>query len=92
MDSLPPAGTVSTISSRDFNQNSGRAKKAAKNGPVFITERGQPAYVLLTVEQYKSLSKPACNMAELLAQKDGPYFDFEPPRLDGPFMHPVDFD
>jgi hypothetical protein len=83
---------VSTISSRDFNQNSGRAKKAAKHGPVFITERGHPAYVLLTVEQYTALVRPEPRVAEVLSQKDDQIFEFEPPRLQGPFWRPVDFD
>jgi hypothetical protein len=30
--------TVTTLSSREFNQHTGRAKNAAQNGPVFITD------------------------------------------------------
>jgi prevent-host-death family protein len=83
---------TSIISSREFNQNSGRAKKAAKICPVIITERGEPAFVLMTIQQYESLNKENCNIAELLSQKDGEDFDFKPPRLEGPFMRPVEFD
>ncbi len=43
---------ITTLSSREFNQDTGRAKKASKNGPVFITDRGRPAHVLLTIEEY----------------------------------------
>jgi hypothetical protein len=32
--------TITTLSSREFNQDTGRAKKLAGNGPVFITDRG----------------------------------------------------
>ena len=32
--------TITTLSSRQFNQDAGGAKKAAKKGPVFITDRG----------------------------------------------------
>ena len=39
--------TITTLSSRELNQDVTRAKKAAKNGPVFITDRGKPAPVLL---------------------------------------------
>ena len=48
--------TITTLSSRQFNQDASKAKKAAKDGPVFITDRGRPAHVLLTFEEYKSIS------------------------------------
>ena len=44
--------TITTLSSRAFNQDASRAKKAAKSGPVFITDRGKPAHVLLSIEEY----------------------------------------
>jgi hypothetical protein len=31
-----------------FNQDTSGAKKAAERGPVYITDRGRPAHVLLT--------------------------------------------
>lgn len=43
------------ISSREFNQDTGGAKKAAERGPVFITDRGRPSYVLLTFDAYEKL-------------------------------------
>jgi PHD/YefM family antitoxin component YafN of YafNO toxin-antitoxin module len=39
---------ITTISSREFNQDVSRAKRIAFKGPVFITDRGRPAHVLLT--------------------------------------------
>jgi prevent-host-death family protein len=48
--------TVTTqISSREFNQDTSGAKKAAEKGPVYITDRGRPAHVLLTFEAYEEL-------------------------------------
>jgi prevent-host-death family protein len=41
---------MTTLSSREFNQDTSKAKKAAKSGPVFITDRGRPAHVLLSIE------------------------------------------
>lgn len=41
--------------SREFNQDTSRAKKAAADGPVFITDRGKPAHVLLTFAAYQEL-------------------------------------
>lgn len=46
---------VTHISSREFNQDSSGAKKAAEGGPVYITDRGRPAHVLLTYEAYEEL-------------------------------------
>ena len=43
------------MSSRGFNQDTSRAKKAAADGPVFITDRGKPAHVLLTFAAYQEL-------------------------------------
>lgn len=37
---------ITTLSSREFNQDTSRAKKAALIGPVFITDRGKPAHVI----------------------------------------------
>ncbi len=47
--------TITTLSSREFNQDTSRAKKAATAGPVFITDRGVPAHVLLSIETYRQL-------------------------------------
>lgn len=46
---------ASQISSREFNQDTAGAKKAAEKGPVYITDRGRPAHVLLTFEAYEQL-------------------------------------
>src|ERR1700687_2578494 len=44
------------------------AKKAAQRGPVFITDRGRPAHVLLTIEDYRRLAGGNMSLAEALAQ------------------------
>jgi len=72
---------ITTISSRDFNQDTGHAKKAARRGPVIITDRGRPAHVLLSIEDYRKLSGSDTNIAELLKMPDGDALDFEPPHL-----------
>ena len=45
-----------TITSGEFNRDVGKAKQAAMQGPVFITDQGHAAHVLLTVEQYRDLT------------------------------------
>ena len=75
--------TVTTLSSREFNQDTSRAKKAAQNGPVFITDRGRPAHVLLTMQEYQWLTGGQMTLIEALAQPDGEDVDFDPPRVKG---------
>lgn len=86
------ARTITTLSSREFNQDTSRAKKAARKGPVFITDRGRPAHVLLTIEDYQTMTRGPMTLAEALAQPEGADIEFDPPRLQGPLSKPVDFD
>lgn len=72
-----------TMTSREFNQDAGRAKRAAMDGPVFITDRGEPAHVLLTIDDYKKLTEPRHNLAEILACAECADIDFEPGKLSG---------
>ncbi len=85
---------ITTLSSREFNQDASRAKRAAKKGPVFITDRGRPAHVLLTIEEYQAISggKKKKSLAEALAMPNADQVDFDPPRLGGDeFPVPADF-
>jgi prevent-host-death family protein len=86
--------SITTISSREFNQDAGGAKKAAEKGPVIITDRGRPAHVLLSFEDYQRLTGKGPTLAEALAQKEPDVeddFEFDPPRM-GAVSRPVDFD
>ncbi len=82
---------ITTISSREFNQNTGRAKKAAGKGPVFITDRGKPAQVLLSIQEYEKITQKRENIADLLAMPEEDLFDFEAPRMGDEFPQPADF-
>jgi prevent-host-death family protein len=62
---------VTTISSREFNQDTGKAKRAAQSGPVVITDRGRPSHVLLTIAEYEQISHPATSAADALALPKG---------------------
>lgn len=73
--------TITTFSSREFNQDASRAKKAAGKGPVFITDRGRPAHVLLTIEEYRKLVGNGASIADLLAMPGAEDIEFDPPRL-----------
>jgi prevent-host-death family protein len=61
---------ATTISSREFNQDAAGAKRAALEGPVFITDRGRPAHVLLSIDDYRRLSGEQRSLVDLLAMAD----------------------
>jgi prevent-host-death family protein len=83
---------VTTLTSREFNQDTSRAKKAARRGPVFITDRGRPAHVLLTIEDYRRLAGGSMSLAEALAQGGDADFAFDPPRVGGGIFKSADLD
>jgi prevent-host-death family protein len=81
--------TVTTVSSREFNQDASGAKRAASKGPVVITDRGRPAHVLLTIEAYKKLTQKPASIADLLAMPGVADIAFAAPRL-GRMTRPAD--
>ncbi|MDL2184228.1 type II toxin-antitoxin system Phd/YefM family antitoxin [Pseudomonas sp. ChxA] len=72
--------TITTISSREFNQDTSGAKKAANKGPVFITDRGKPAHVLLSIEDYQKLTGLNVDIVDLLVMPEAAEIDFETER------------
>ncbi len=72
---------ITRLSSRELNQNIGRAKRASLAGPVVITDRGKPAHVLLSYEQYQQLSGQHHTLAEALAMPGMADIELDPPRL-----------
>jgi hypothetical protein len=80
--------SITTLSSREFNQKVGFAKKAAEEGPVFITDRGQQTHVLLNVEDYRKITGKGKTLYDALyysgLKKVDP--DVEFPKLDGQFQ------
>lgn len=82
--------SITTLSSREFNQDASGAKKAARNGPVFITDRGRPAHVLLTIDEYQKITGNQANIIDLLGMPGVDEIDFEPSRLGGSLYRPAD--
>jgi prevent-host-death family protein len=81
---------ITKLSSRDFNQDTSRAKRAAKRGPVFITDRGRPSHVLLTVEEYQRITAGQKSVADLLSMPAAAEIEFEPSRVRGNLHQPTD--
>ncbi|MFJ4546349.1 type II toxin-antitoxin system Phd/YefM family antitoxin [Pseudomonas sp. 18058] len=71
---------ITTISSREFNQDTSGAKKAALQGPVIITDRGKPAHVLLSIEEYEKLTGTNASIVDLLVMPEAADIEFEAER------------
>ena len=82
--------SITTLSSREFNQDASGAKRAAQQGPVFITDRGKPAHVLLTIDEYRRLSGSIGSIVDLLGMAGPDAIEFEPQRLVGDLVRPAD--
>lgn len=81
---------MTTMSSREFNQDAGKAKRMAMQGPVFITDRGRLAHVLLTIEEYQKITATHQNMADMLACPESVDIDFDPVPLQKNLFVPAD--
>jgi len=62
---------IKKLTSREFNQNTSGAKKAAEKGPVYITSRGRPSHVLLSFADYRRLSGNQPGLIERLGEPAG---------------------
>ena len=75
--------SIHTFSSRDFTRDVSAAKRATVDGPVFITDRGRPAFALLKIDDYYrmtgKLSPSLLDVMDGIA--GGNTIDFDPPRL-----------
>lgn len=66
---------VTTITSRDFNRDVSGAKRAARQGPVVITDHGRRSHVLLTAEDYDRISGADQVVGDRLRMLDGEDID-----------------
>lgn len=81
---------IKTVTSREFNQDVSRIKHDAQNGPVFITDRGKPAHVLLSIEDYEKLTRREETIIDLLAMPEAASIEFEPDSLKGNLFNKED--
>ena len=79
-----------TVTSREFNQDLGEAKKASEKEPVFITNRGQASHVLMSYDHYKSILGKKKTIGELLSMPGAEDTDL-PLARDDKFSRDVDF-
>ena len=72
--------TITTLSSREFQQNANQAQKATRGGPVFITNRGRPAHVLLSYDEYQRITGKRRSIVEALSMPGLEGIELEIPR------------
>ncbi len=82
---------IKTVTSRDFNQNVSNIKKESSQGPVFITDRGKPSHVLLSIKDYNKLAGTKENIVALLAMPEAAEIEFEVTQQTGDLFKPEDF-
>ena len=81
--------SITTFSSREFNQDLSRAKRAADQGPVVITDRGEPACVLPRHDAYRKLVGKGSSLLEALSMPGTDTIEFDlPPRSKSPMRIP----
>jgi prevent-host-death family protein len=84
---------MKTLTSREFNQDTGAAKRhAATLGPVIITDRGKPTHVLMTIEEFEKLKTNRRCLADALAHEASSDIEFEIPRMGDLGLRIPDFD
>jgi hypothetical protein len=73
-----------TMTARTFGQNASGAKNLAKDGPVLITDRGEPAFVLLNIHDFHELKGQQAkgSIVDRLACPDSADIEFDPPKSD----------
>ena len=69
--------TSITFTSQDFNREPGRIKKAAMDGPVFITDRKKPSLVVLSMKEYERLTGSGRSILAALAPRNPSDHDFD---------------
>jgi prevent-host-death family protein len=65
------------MSSREFNQQVSRARRAALDGPVFITDRGVEAFVLLSIADFRVSTRRQQGLFDMIAMADADGMDFD---------------
>lgn len=75
--------SIHTFSSRDFTRDVSAAKRATADGPVFITDRGRPAFALLKIDDYfRMVGQTELSLLDIMdGIPAGDGIEFDPPRL-----------
>lgn len=73
---------MKVFSSRDFNQDISQAKRVARFEPVFVTDRGKPTHVLMSIDAFRQLAGQTESVVDLLAMPGTAEVDADAARSD----------
>jgi prevent-host-death family protein len=62
---------MKVVTAREFNQDISKAKRFAADEPVFVTDRGRPTHVLLSIAAWRQLSGERQNILDLIGAPAG---------------------
>ena len=68
---------MKVIASREFNQDVSSAKRAARLEPVFVTDRGRPTHVLMSIDAFRQLTGQTETIIDLLAMPGSADIDLD---------------
>ncbi|CDM61783.1 MULTISPECIES: type II toxin-antitoxin system prevent-host-death family antitoxin [Rhizobium] len=74
--------SITSLSSRELNHDVSKAKKAAKRGPVVITDRGKPSHVLMTYSEFVRLTGKRRNLVDTLSMPGLSTIELDPLRAE----------
>ncbi|WP_445143311.1 type II toxin-antitoxin system Phd/YefM family antitoxin [Dyella sp. Tek66A03] len=60
------------ITASELRRHTGRVLAATKHGPVIVTKRGTPAFVLLSIDDYERLAAAARQSEDVQADPSKP--------------------
>ena len=73
--------SITTFTSREFNRDVSRAKKASNLGPVIITNRNKPTHVMLNIDEYQRLKGERSNLLDALSMPGLAEIEFKPSNI-----------
>ncbi|MFT3861945.1 type II toxin-antitoxin system prevent-host-death family antitoxin [Micropruina sp.] len=70
------------MTAREFNRDVSAAKREANRGPVVITDRGEPAYVLMSIAEYRRMGETGASLVDRLSMDDDLDIEFHPAHIE----------
>ena len=61
---------MKVVTSREFNQDVSAAKRLARIEPLFVTDRGRPTHVLMSIDTFRRMQGQRESIVDLLALAD----------------------
>lgn len=73
---------MTTITARQFSRDVSTATREANRGPVVITDRGEPAYVLVSIGDDRRIGATGSALVDCLSMDDDIDIEVEPARIE----------